>query len=141
MKRRFSECLTRKFKPKLVLIKLFRNISTLLYLNFLSKWFYNVLIKRYSAFKLRFYSFWKINETSTLKLNIFGLVADVVDRSHPVTFAGSRPSRGTIKQIHALRRLIEAVDIQQLELVITIVDFEKAIDLINRRVMFSILRQ
>ena len=57
-----------------------------------------------------------------------------------VNQAGFRPGRGTIEMIGALRRLMEGATARQLELVVTFVDFRKAFESVNRRMMFAILR-
>jgi hypothetical protein len=67
-------------------------------------------------------------------------IRPAVDRILRPNQAGFRPGRSTINQIHCLRRILEAADDQQLELIITFVDFKKAFDSINREVMFAILR-
>jgi hypothetical protein len=70
-------------------------------------------------------------------LNRIRLVIDQVLRPNQ---AGFRPGRSTINQIHTLRRILEAAESNQLELVVTFVDFKKAFDSVNRAVMFAILR-
>ena len=67
-------------------------------------------------------------------------IRPAIDRILRPNQAGFRPGRSTINQIHALRRILEAADDQQLELIVTFVDFKKAFDSINRSVMFAILR-
>ncbi|KAI8514995.1 hypothetical protein Bbelb_075860 [Branchiostoma belcheri] len=54
--------------------------------------------------------------------------------------AGFRPSRSCAQQIHILRRIMEGFLSYQLPLTVTFIDFKKAFDCINRRVMFSVLR-
>jgi hypothetical protein len=57
-----------------------------------------------------------------------------------VSQAGFRPGRGTIEMIEDLRRLMEGATAGKLELVVTFVEFRKAFDSVNRRMMFAILR-
>ena len=54
--------------------------------------------------------------------------------------AGFRPGRSCIQQIHTLRRIIESAIQHDMQLNITFVDFKKAFDSINRRMLFAILR-
>ncbi|KAI8509483.1 hypothetical protein Bbelb_133310 [Branchiostoma belcheri] len=54
--------------------------------------------------------------------------------------AGFRPSRSCAQQIHILCRIMEGFLSYQLPLTVTFIDFKKAFDCINRRVMFSVLR-
>ncbi len=67
-------------------------------------------------------------------------IRPVIDKILRPNQAGFRPSRSTINQIHALRRILEAADDQQLSLIVTFVDFKKAFDSINRTFMFAVLR-
>ena len=53
---------------------------------------------------------------------------------------GFRPARSTLSQILAIRRLIEGIKDQNLEAVITSVDFSKAFDSIHRGKLMQILR-
>ena len=53
---------------------------------------------------------------------------------------GFRPGRSCAKQIHILRRIMEGFQEYQLPLTVTFMDFKKAIDSINRPVMFPVLR-
>ena len=53
---------------------------------------------------------------------------------------GFRPGRSCAQQVHILRRVMEAFQSYQLPLTVTFIDFKKAFDSINRKVMFSILR-
>ena len=53
---------------------------------------------------------------------------------------GLRPGRSCAQQIHILRRIMEGFQEYQLPLTVTFVDFKKAIDSINRTVMFPVLR-
>ena len=54
--------------------------------------------------------------------------------------AGFRPSRSCAQQVHILRRVMEAFQSYELQLIITFIDFKKAFDSINRKAMFAILR-
>ena len=53
---------------------------------------------------------------------------------------GLRPGRSCAQQIHILRRIMEGFQEYQLPLTVTFGDFKKAIDSINRTVMFPVLR-
>ena len=54
--------------------------------------------------------------------------------------AGFRPGRSCAQQIHILRRIMEGFQDYQLPLTVTFIDFKKAFDSIDRRVMFAVLR-
>ena len=54
--------------------------------------------------------------------------------------AGFRPGRSCAQQIHILRRVLEGFRDNKLPLVVTVIDFEKAFESINRKVMFTVLR-
>lgn len=56
-----------------------------------------------------------------------------------VNQAGFLKGRGTIEQIHCLRRLLEGVMDKHIPTVLTFIDFTKAFDSINREYMFKIL--
>ena len=51
-----------------------------------------------------------------------------------------RTGRSCIQQINILRRIIDGAIIQDIPLFITFIDFKKAFDSINRKMMFAILR-
>ena len=52
---------------------------------------------------------------------------------------GFRPGRLTIAHILAIRRLIEGINTNNIQSIITFVDFKKAFDSIDRAVLFKIL--
>ena len=52
---------------------------------------------------------------------------------------GFRPGRSTIAQILTLRRMIEGIKAKNLPAVLTFIDFKKAFDSVNRKMMLSIL--
>jgi hypothetical protein len=54
--------------------------------------------------------------------------------------AGFRTGRSCVQQIHILRRIMEGACNQNIPLFITFIDFMKALDSIDREMMFSILR-
>ena len=54
--------------------------------------------------------------------------------------AGFRRGRSCSQQIHILRRIIEAANLDALPLYITFIDFTKAFDSLDREMMFAILR-
>ena len=66
-------------------------------------------------------------------------IRDEVDPILRKNQAGFRPGRSCAQQIHILRRLLMLKD-YQLPLVVTFIDFKKAFDSINRKVIFAILR-
>ena len=70
-------------------------------------------------------------------LNRIRPVVDPVLRQNQ---AGFRKGRGCAHQIHILRRIMEGALNQQLPLFVTFIDFRKAFDSIDRRMMFAILR-
>ena len=70
-------------------------------------------------------------------LNRIRPVVDPVLRQNQ---AGFRKGRGCAHQIHILRRIMEGAWNQQLPLFVTFIDFRKAFDSIDRRMMFAILR-
>ena len=53
---------------------------------------------------------------------------------------GFRPGRSCAQQINILRRIMEGFREHQLPLIIIVVDLKKALDSIQRSVMFAILR-
>ena len=67
-------------------------------------------------------------------------IRDEVDLILRKNQAGFRPGRSCAQQIHILRRIMEGFSDYQLPLVVTFIDFKKAFDSINRKVMFSVLR-
>ena len=67
-------------------------------------------------------------------------VRDHVDPVIRSNQAGFRPGRSCAQQTHILRRIMEAFHSYQLPLTITFIDFKKAFDSINRKMMFSVLR-
>ncbi len=67
-------------------------------------------------------------------------IRDHVDPVIRSNQAGFRPGRSCAQQVHILRRIMEAFQSYQLPLTITFIDFKKAFDSINRKVMFSVLR-
>ena len=67
-------------------------------------------------------------------------VRDHVDPVLRNNQSGFRSGRSCSKQIHILRKIIEAFGNYQLPLTVTFIDFKKAFDSINRNVMFAFLR-
>ena len=67
-------------------------------------------------------------------------IRDHVDPMLRNNQAGFRPGRSCAQQIHILRRIMEGFKDQQLPLTVTFIDFKKAFDSINRKVMFAVLR-
>ena len=67
-------------------------------------------------------------------------IRDEVDPILRKNQAGFRPGRSCAQEIHILRRVLEGFRDYQLPLVVTFIDFKKASDSINRKVMFAVLR-
>ena len=54
--------------------------------------------------------------------------------------AGFRKGRSCAQQTHILRRIMEGFQSKQLPLCVTFIDYKKAFDSIDRKVMFAVLR-
>ena len=67
-------------------------------------------------------------------------IRDEVDPILRKNEAGFLPGRSCAQQIHILRRVLEGFRDYQPPLVVTFIDFKKAFDSINRKVMFAVLR-
>jgi exonuclease III len=67
-------------------------------------------------------------------------IRDHVDPILRSNQAGFRQGRSCAQQIHILRRIMEGFQDYQLPLTLTFIDFKKAFDSINRKVMFAVLR-
>ena len=67
-------------------------------------------------------------------------IRDEVDPILRTNQAGFRPGRSCAQQVHILRRDLEGFRDYQLPLVVTFIDFKRAFDSINRKVMFAVLR-
>ena len=67
-------------------------------------------------------------------------IRDHVDPILRSNQAGFRPGRSCAQQIHILRRIMEGFQDYQLPLTVTFIDFKKAFDSIDRKVMFAVLR-
>ena len=71
---------------------------------------------------------------------LFNRIRDHVDPILRSNQAGFRPGRSCAQQVHILRRIMEGFQDYQLPITITFIDFKKAFDSIDRRVMFAVLR-
>ena len=67
-------------------------------------------------------------------------IRDYVDPILRSNQAGFRSGRSCTQQIHILRRIMEGFQDHQLPLTVTFIDFKKAFDSINRKMMFAVLR-
>ena len=68
------------------------------------------------------------------------LLNRIRDESDPIlrnNQAGFRPGRSCTQQIHILRRILEGFRDYQLPHVVNFIDFKKAFDSINRKIMFA----
>ena len=71
---------------------------------------------------------------------LFNRIRGPVDKILRKNQAGFRTGRSCIQQIHILRRIIEGSFTQNIPLIIIFMDFEKAFDSVDRKLMFAILR-
>ena len=71
---------------------------------------------------------------------ILNRIRSVIDIRLRVNQNGFRPKRSTVAQILTLRRIIEGVKANNIEAVMTFIDFKKAFDSIHRGKMMRILK-
>lgn len=66
-------------------------------------------------------------------------IRDPIDKLLRKNQAGFRPRRSCTQQIHILRRIMDDAHSNKIPMCITFIDFKKAFDSIDRRMMFAIL--
>ena len=71
---------------------------------------------------------------------LFNRIRDHVGPIFRRNQAGFRPDRSCAQQIHILKGIMEGFQDYQLPLTVTFIDFKKAFDSIDRKVMFAVLR-